>query len=158
MSKHMVTCMSCGKRFDASRGGYYFKSKQRYMCKKCGREHNREIKEEQADVREAQTGMRQTTGAMIAKIAIGLICVISCIGGEMEIAARLLGIVVGLALIAWGLLPWLLPRLKAKKEAEAEAARLAAEAERLAGEPKICPACGARTKGESCEYCGTPLK
>ena len=156
MAKHMVTCMSCGKRFDASRGGYYFKSKQRYMCKKCGREHNREIKEEQADVREEKTGMRQTTGAMIAKIAVGLLFFF--IGFTMDsFGSAITGIVLGLALIAWGLLPWLMPRLKAKKEAEAEAARLSAEAERLANAPKICPACGAHTKGQKCEYCGAPL-
>lgn len=157
MAKHMVICMSCGKRFDASRGGYYFKSQRRYMCPKCGKAHNREVKEEQADYREARTGMRQTAGAMVAKIAIGVICVIACLSGPMEIGARLLGIIVGLALIAWGLLPWLLPRLKERKQTEAAAAAAQAEAERLANLPKVCPACGAQTKGDRCEYCGTPL-
>ena len=156
MAKHMVTCMNCGKRFDANRGGYYFKTKQRYMCPKCGKAHNRELKEEQADVREAQTGMRQTTGAMIAKIAVGV--VFFFMGFTMDsFGSAIVGIVIGLALIAWGLLPWLLPRLKEKKEADAAAAAARAEAERLANEPKICPACGAHTKGQKCEYCGAPL-
>ena len=42
--------------------------------------------------------------------------------------------------------------------AEAEAQAAAAEAERIANEPKICPVCGARTKGVVCEYCSSPLK
>ena len=156
MAKHMVTCMGCGKRFDANRGGYYLKSKQRYLCPKCGKAHNREVKEEQADVREATTGMRQTTGAMIAKIAVG--AMFFFIGFTMDsFGSAITGIVIGLALIAWGLLPWLMPRLKAKKEAEAAAAAARAEAERLANIPKICPACGAHTKGAACEYCGAPL-
>jgi len=157
MAKHMVICMNCGKRFDASRGGYYFKSQRRYMCPKCGKAHNREVKEEQADYREARTGMRQTTGAMILKIAIGIICVISAFMTG-TVGAALTGIVIGLALIAWGLLPWLLPRLKEKKEAEAAAAAARAEEERLANLPKICPSCGAHTKGQTCEYCGAPLE
>lgn len=157
MAKHMVTCLSCGKRFDANRGGYYLKSRQRYLCPKCGKEHNREVKEERADVREAQTGMRQSMGAMIAKIAVGALFFF--VAFTMDSAGSVIvGLVIGLALIAWGLLPWLLPRLQAKKDAEAEAAAARAEAERLANEPKICPACGAHTKGEKCEYCGSPLK
>ena len=157
MAKHMVTCLSCGKRFDANRGGYYLKSRQRYLCPKCGKEHNREVKEERADVREAQTGMRQSMGAMIAKIAVGALFFF--VAFTMDSAGSVIvGLVIGLALIAWGLLPWLLPRLRAKKDAEAEAAAARAEAERLANEPKICPACGAHTKGEKCEYCGSPLK
>ena len=157
MAKHMVICMNCGKRFDASRGGYYFKSQRRYMCPKCGKAHNREVKEEQADYREEKTGMRQTQGAMIAKIAVGLLFVISAFATG-SFGAVLTGIVIGLALIAWGLLPWLLPRLKEKKEAEAAAAAARAEEERLANLPKICPACGAHTKGQTCEYCGAPLE
>ena len=157
MAKHMVTCLSCGKRFDANRGGYYLKSRQRYLCPKCGKEHNREVKEERADVREAQTGMRQSTGAMIAKIAVGALFFF--VAFTMDSAGSVIvGLVIGLALIAWGLLPWLLPRLQAKKAAAAEAAAARAEAERLANEPKVCPACGAHTKGEKCEYCGSPLK
>ena len=157
MAKHLVVCQFCGRQFDANKGGYYNSTSRRYTCKSCGKKNKKERKNYEADVREEKTGMRQSMGAMIAKIAIGLICIISCLSGQMEFAARLLGIVVGLALIAWGLLPWLMPRLKAKKEAEAEAARQAAEAERLANAPKVCPACGAHTKGQKCEYCGAPL-
>ena len=156
MGKHIVVCQYCGKQFDANKGGYYNSTSRRYTCKSCGSKAKKEQKEYEADKREAKTGMRQSMGAMIAKIAVGV--VFFFIGFTMDsFGSAIIGIVIGLALIAWGLLPWLMPRLKAKKDAEAEAAKLAAEAERIANAPKICPACGAHTKGQKCEYCGAPL-
>ena len=59
MSKHMVVCKVCGRRFDASSGGFYDAASRRYICKKCGKAHNRAVKEVEADRREAATGMRQ---------------------------------------------------------------------------------------------------
>ena len=123
-------------------------------------------RKEAADAREKQTGMRQSGGAMIAKIAFGALFVISGLTTDWRgddytadpIGSMLLSIVIGLALIAWGVVPW----WKAKRQREEDAAR--AEAERKAAEarrlnaPKLCPACGATTRGECCEYCGTPLK
>ena len=121
-------------------------------------------KKEEADTRERETGMRQSQGAMIAKIAVGILFLISGLTtnwtetSEDPLGPMLISILVGLALIAWGLVPWL--NAKKKREAaaaKAEAERQAAEYRRL-NEPKICPACGAATKGIQCEYCGTPLK
>lgn len=149
MSKHMVICKVCGKRFDANKGGFYDAGSRRYICPKCGKAHNRAVKEVEADRREAATGMRQKPGAMIAKIAIGLMFFFVSFGME-DASSVVIGLVIGLALIAWGLLPWLLPRLKEKK-AEAAAAEAAAK------EAKLCPYCGAPTKGDTCEYCGSPL-
>ena len=105
-------------------------------------------------------GMRQSNGAMIAKIAFGALFLLSgltTVWASDETGAMLMSILLGLALIAWGLVP----RLKAKKKlaeaaAQAEAARQA-EQQRLLNEPKLCPACGATTKGKCCEYCGTFL-
>ena len=149
MSKqHIVVCQNCGRQFDASRGGYYNSSTRRYTCKSCG-------KKLKADAREGATGMRQSTGAMIAKTAVGVLFLIAAFSTGTA-GATLTGIVVGLALIVWGLLPW----YKVKKAAADEAKRAAteaaaAEAARLA-EPWTCPACGAKTKGDVCEYCGEP--
>jgi len=156
MSKHIVVCQYCGRQFDANKGGYYNSTSRRYTCKSCGKRAKKEEKEYQADKREAKTGMRQSLGAMIAKIAIGAIFFFASFGTGSA-GGVITGMIVGLALIAWGLLPWLMPRLKAKQEADAQAAAAAAEAERLANAPKICPACGAHTKGQKCEYCGAPL-
>lgn len=157
MAKHMVICRDCGKQFDASKGGYYLKSSGRYLCPKCGRANNKEAKEAQANERERKTGMRQSQGAMIAKIVIGVLFIVSAFTTG-SVGATLVGIVIGLGLIAWGFLPWYL----AKKAAAAEVARLAAEKaaeeEKRLNAPKICPTCGAKTKGEVCEYCGAPLE
>ena len=157
MSKRMVVCVSCGRRFDTSKGFYYNKMTGRYTCPKCGKAQKKAIKSAEADEREERTGMRQTVGAMIAKIVFGVLFIVTSFSMDSA-SSTIIGIVIGLALLAWGLLPWLLPRLKAKKEADAAAAAAAAEAERLANEPKVCPVCGAHTKGEKCEYCGSPLK
>lgn len=148
--KHMVVCVECGRQFDASRGAHYDPKTRRYTCKSCVKKYN-------ADVREHSTGMRQSTGAMIAKIVFGVMFIIVALTGDLEMSARGVGIVLGLGLIAWGLLPW----WKARKANEAAAAR--AQAEKAAAEyaranaPKTCPACGARTKGDVCEYCGAAL-
>ena len=125
-------------------------------------------RKEAADERERTTGMRQSTGAMIAKIVFGTIFLISGVttdwaaqaepGASNPYGPMVVSLVVGLGLIAWGLIPWL--RAKKKREELARQAQAAAQAEayRRANEPKLCPACGATTKGERCEYCGTPLK
>ena len=153
----MVICQNCGKQFDASKGGYYNSQSRRYTCKSCGAKLKKERKEIQADQREARTGMLQSQGAMIAKIVIGAIFIISAFTTG-SVGPTILGIVIGLALIAWGVLPWYLPK-KAAADAEKKAAAeaVAAEEQRL-NKPKICPACGAKTKGDECEYCGAPLE
>lgn len=118
---------------------------------------------EAADERERVTGMRQSTGAMIAKIAVGALFLISGLTTDWheygeDLGPMLISILIGLALIAWGVVPWLTAKKKREAAAaNAEAARQAAEQRRL-NEPKVCPACGATTKGLRCEYCGTPLK
>ncbi len=124
-------------------------------------------KKEIADAREKATGMRQSGGAMVAKIAFGVLFLISAVTTDWKndpdtalnpLGPMLISVVLGIALILWGLIPWLTAKKKreaAEKRAEAE--RQAAEYRRL-NEPKLCPACGATTKGVTCEYCGTPLK
>lgn len=150
--KHIVVCQNCGRQFDASKGGYYNNQTRRYTCKKCGKQIT-------GDAREKATGMRQSMGGMIAKLAIGVIfLLVALTNGELDAGGRIVGIVIGAALIAWGLVPY----LKAKKENEAAAAqaaasRQAAEFARL-NTPWTCPACGAKTKGDACEYCGEPRK
>lgn len=156
MQKHIVVCRECGRQFDASKGGYYDKVSRRYTCPKCGRQIKSAEKTAAANARESKTGMRQSMGVMIAKIAVGLVFICAAFATGTA-GATITGIIIGLALIAWGLLPYLLPKLEAKKAAEAEAAAIAAEAERRANMPKVCPACGAHTKGMKCEYCGAVL-
>ena len=144
MSKHMVTCMECGRQFDANKGGYYYKDQRRYKCKRCE-------KNSRANARERSTGMRQSFGGMIAKIAIGVLFV--CTGfsspeGGWSIGYFMTALIIGCALIAWGFLPYL--RAKKKKKAP----QISVESISL---PKTCPYCGATTTGSICEYCGKPV-
>lgn len=150
-AQHLVVCQHCGRQFDANRGGYYNNQTRRYTCKSCG-------KKLEGDARERTTGMRQSKTAMIIKLVIAALFLVSSLTGDLELGARGVGIVLAAGLAAWALVPY----FSAKKAREAEAARAAAdraaaEAARM-NERKKCPACGAMTKGDHCEYCGSPLK
>ena len=37
MAKHLVSCVECGRQFDANKGGLYIQNFRRYMCKDCAR-------------------------------------------------------------------------------------------------------------------------
>ena len=121
---------------------------------------------EDADAREKATGMRQSKGAMTAKIIVGALFVVSGVTTDWAASGNTdnptgtmtMSIVIGLTLIAWGVLPWWNARRKREAVAAKELAARQAEEARRMNEPKICPACGAATKGIQCEYCGTPLK
>ena len=70
MKKHIVTCVKCGRQFDANEGGAYYPESRRYVCKHCV-DKQKDIQKEQAkarkaaereaeaDERERVTGMRQ---------------------------------------------------------------------------------------------------
>ena len=108
--------------------------------------------------------MDHSLGKMIAKIAFGLFCILAMFRGEQEGATIAAGAVIGLAFIAWGIVPWLSTRRnqklyeerRAKKE-QAELDRIEAQKKAEAERPKTCSHCGAATKGNVCEYCGSPL-
>ena len=36
MKKHIVTCVKCGRQFDANEGGAYYPESRRYVCKRSG--------------------------------------------------------------------------------------------------------------------------
>lgn len=110
---------------------------------------------------------RPRIGGTVAKIAFGVIFVIISFGdaGSSDPGTFLaVGLTIGLALIAWGLLPWL--RVwKEEKRQRLEAERRREETVRIRAErkaekenvPRICPNCGAPGRGLSCEYCGSVL-
>lgn len=114
--------------------------------------------------KDPENGMRQSYGAMIAKIGMGALFLITAFTTNWKeespgspLAPMLLAIVFGLALLAWGILPWWNAKRRiASAEAKKQAEAAAAEQARL-NAPKRCPSCGAATKGEQCEYCGSPL-
>lgn len=143
--KHIAVCVQCGRQFDVNNGGYYNKNSRRYTCPSC----YRKIK---GDYNEAHTGMRQSQGAMIAKIAGGVLFLI--IAPTMEKVSEVLtSIVIGAALMAWALIPY----ISAKRAKQAELQTRADLRAEQAREPKTCPNCGATSTGKFCEYCGSKL-
>lgn len=69
------------------------------------RDRRKAIRKKEADIREERTGMRQSTGAMITKITIGVLFVLT--GFTTEDASQIVtGLAVGGGLIAWGVLPY----------------------------------------------------
>ena len=84
MKKHIVTCVKCGRQFDANEGGAYYPESRRYVCKHCV-DKQKDIQKEQAkarkaaereaeaDERERVTGMRQSKTAMLVKIVVGVL-------------------------------------------------------------------------------------
>ncbi len=117
MAKHEVTCLKCGRRFDANEGGSYLPESHRYICKKCvDKQKSKQAEAEKARKaaeREARTGMRQSVPAMIAKIAAGAVVLI----GSFPLLAQestiefIVGVAIAAGLAVWGLAPY----LKAKK-------------------------------------------
>lgn len=120
MKKHIVTCVKCGRRFDANEGGAYYPESRRYVCKRCV-DKQKDIQKEQAkarkaaereaeaDERERVTGMRQSKAAMLVKIVVGVLFLFSAVSLAVQnnIPAFLCGLVIGGALVAWGLVPYL---------------------------------------------------
>lgn len=161
MAQRMVICVDCGRRFDAEKeGARYNPSSRRYQCMDCAKKEEAAMKQrriENAGRADFSGVKKQKPWAFILKLFFGVAFICSCIGADMEAGARILGIVVGLALIAWALFPF----YKAKKAIDAAKQRQQAEIDRQAAEeaaelekPWTCPACGAKTKGTACEYCG----
>lgn len=120
MKKHIVTCVKCGRQFDANEGGAYYPESRRYVCKRCvdkqkseqsDREKARKAEERkaEADERERVTGMRQSKAAMLVKIVVGVLFLFSAVSLAVQnnIPAFLCGLVIGGALVAWGLVPYL---------------------------------------------------
>lgn len=114
MGKHLVSCVKCGRQFDANQKGtgYYPKSR-RYECPDCVERQKQAQKEAskaaKADERERNTGMRQSKPAMIVKIAVGVL-VAACsipLAAQGNIIAFLCGLCIGVALVAWGVVPYL---------------------------------------------------
>lgn len=159
----MVICVDCGRRFDAeAEGAKYIASSRRYQCMDCAKKEEAAMKQrriENAGRADLSGVKKQKSGAMIVKIAVGVLFI--CVGlfeGDMEFGARIVGVVLGLAMIAWGIWPFLQKKKaidEAKQRQQAEIERLAAEEAAELAKPWTCPACGAKTNGAACEYCGT---
>lgn len=163
MAKRMVICVDCGRRFDAeAEGARYDPSSRRYQCMDCAMKEEAAMKRRRIENagRPDMSGVKkQKPWALVFKVLFGIMCIIICFTEpDMEIGPRILALICGLALLAWAGFPF----YKAKKaidaantRQQAEIARQAAEEEAILNAPWTCQACGAKTKGAVCEYCGT---
>ena len=82
---------------------------------------------------------------MIAKIAVGCLFLVVSFGMDNAVEVCV-GLILAAALIAWGLVPYFLAKKKQEEQRRKEARR-----------KKVCPYCGATTRGNVCEYCGSDL-
>lgn len=113
MGKHIVTCVKCGRQFDANEGvGRYYTKQRRYECKSCYdaqmKTQKERAKAERVAQRESDTGMRQSNAAMIAKIVIGVLFLIGSfpLVSQGNYPAFIFGLCVASVLILWGVVPY----------------------------------------------------
>lgn len=106
---------------------------------------------------------RPSIGGTIAKIVFGVMFIALSFSEPQRsdpVTYVVTSLAIGFGLIAWGLLPWLRfrkeeKRLAAEKEEQARL-RYEQRAEKD-NAVKLCPACGATSRGKVCEYCGSKL-
>ena len=114
-----------------------------------------------------KTAKKPSVGGTIAKIAIGVMFIGVSFGdpGETDRTAFLaVGLTLGLALVAWGLFPWLRAwkeekrlRLEEERQREERALLRAEQKAEKENAVRVCPNCGATGRGRVCEYCGSKL-
>lgn len=157
MAKHNVICVQCGLEFDASKPGFdYDGYSRRYTCPDCVKRMKQEreeykknrIKQERREAFEKKkkdAKMKQSTKAMVIKIVFGVLIVLGAFGQE-TFWQGLIAFLAGCAMIAWGVVPYFMAQKRIKEIERKEARR-----------KKVCPYCGATTRGNVCEYCGSDL-
>lgn len=67
MKKHIVTCVKCGRQFDANEGGAYYPESRRYVCKHCV-DKQKDIQKEQAKARNAAEREAEATSASALRV------------------------------------------------------------------------------------------
>lgn len=87
---------------------------------------------------------------MLLKIIMGMVFFAVSFDTESQ-GDVLIFIILGCAIMVWGLLPYIM----AKKKEREIGSLICAVVETEANAAKICPHCGATSKGDRCEYCGS---
>lgn len=92
-----------------------------------------------------------SVGAAIAKIAFGaMFVVVAFTESQQGVGYVITGLIMGAALIVWGVLGYKNGKKTWENYMEAQSAQAKSKV-------RVCPYCGARTSGSVCEYCGSPL-
>ena len=106
--KRVLTCYGCGNQFDANRvGGGYDKVKHKYYCPSCLKKIRKEEKKAAVQERINRTGMKQTYLAMFLKIMFAVAFIGSAPAMTDTPNAVQTSYAIGIALLAWGLLPFI---------------------------------------------------
>ena len=174
--KNTVTCARCGRKTQKT-SGEYLVTKGRVLCKLCVREElsrtvssgqtdktslnmavaSGEITPEQATIASAKNSKTKLIWAIVL-FFIGVVGLGNAANEERSY------LIVCILLIAAGLLLLAIWFFGKKKLADAiktereRRLRIKESRETAAkNASKTCPHCGAATKGEICEYCGSPL-
>jgi len=144
---HWVVCKYCGKKFDVEKKGGYFDG-TRYICKSCGKMIKKQAK---ANTLNLNTNSNDTWFKKYWKILFGVFFLIGGFGNiGQDWEAAIFGVLTGAGLLFYNFYP----QIKAKNQ---EKEQKEAEQKARAEERKNCKACGAQTKGDYCEFCGSRL-
>ncbi len=145
MTKHMLTCAECGKAFNAAYGSFFDPVTHQYTCPNCA-----------ARLRRGSRVKMPRAGGMVAKLAAAVLFAVVAVSPSesWSVDYMIISLAIAAAFAAWALIPY----FRARREQKLEADYINRQRFEIFSEPKICPACGAPSKGRICEYCGTPLQ
>ena len=107
------------------------------------------------------TNRKPKTAATVAKVIFGLLFFDIAIAPDPEFDAgsRGVAIILGAALLIWAYVPyrrWKMHKQEVREEIERQDREIDDLKEALKKRPWKCSRCGATTRGEICEYCGSP--
>ena len=107
------------------------------------------------------TYKKPKTAATVAKIIFGLLFFDIAIAPdpEFDAASRGISIILGAALLIWAYVPyrnWKRHKREVLEEIERQDQEIDSMKEELRKRPWKCSRCGATTRGDVCEYCGSP--
>lgn len=106
------------------------------------------------------TNKKPKVGAAVAKVIFGLLFLDVAIAPdpEFDAPARGVAVILGIALLLWAYYPfrrWKKYKAVLREEMEREDREIDALKAALRNRPWTCTHCGANTKGDVCEYCGS---
>lgn len=151
--QHIVTCVRCGRRFDANLGYTYDRKSRRYTCPRCSNSSKKT-----SGSASKVTDKEVKIGGIVLKAVVGLIFFIAAFSSPAD--GWTIGYFLTAMVLALGCFAWAFFSYKGMRQAEVEKRRKEAAMRRAAAariETKTCPSCGAITSGDICEYCGKKL-
>lgn len=161
--RRMVTCMRCGAQFRPGKIIYHYDAKaRRYICNSCYRYEQRGNRSfiDKYKQQSAASPIGQPVWAFVVKLLLGLVYFFSSFSDsapETYNVSKTFLLILGVVFLVWAIVPIFVARARKAERQAAIENQIRVEVERIENEPKRCPSCGAVTKGNVCEYCGTEL-